>query len=157
INNNFTYARYLGEAVDSALNQTYPNVEVIVVDDGSTDNSREVVESYGDRIRSVFKSNGGQPSAINAGFQVSRGELIANLDSDDLYDHTAIERVVDTWSSKAVKAHFPLRVIDSMGADCGALNPRARLAYGDVSKILLARGKYISAPSTGNIYSRNVL
>ena len=118
--NNFNYARYLGEAVDSALNQTYPNVEVIVVDDGSTDNSREVVESYGDRIRSVFKSNGGQPSAINAGFQVSRGELIANLDSDDLYDRTAIERVVNTWSSNAVKAHFPLRVIDSVGADCGA-------------------------------------
>src|SRR5689334_15193361 len=100
--NNFNYARYLGEAVDSALGQTYPNVEVIVVDDGSTDSSREVIERYGDRIRSVFKTNGGQPSAINAGFQVSRGELIANLDSDDLYDATTIERVVDTWSSNAV-------------------------------------------------------
>jgi glycosyltransferase involved in cell wall biosynthesis len=155
--NNFNYARYLGEAVDSALNQTYPNVEVIVVDDGSTDNSREVIERYGDRIRSVFKPNGGQPSAINAGFQVSRGDLIANLDSDDLYDPTALERVVEKWSATTVKAHFPLRVIDSAGADCGALNPRAKLASGDVSKILLTRGKYISAPSTGNIYSRSVL
>lgn len=155
--NNYNYARFLTQAVDSALNQTYPNVEVIVVDDGSTDDSRAVLEQYGSRIRSIFKANGGQPSAINAGFQASRGELVANLDSDDLYDPTAIERAVDAWHSTTVKAHFPLRVIDSNGADCGTLNPRARLASGDVSKVLLARGKYISAPSTGNIYSRAVL
>lgn len=155
--NNFNYERYLGQAVKSALSQTYSNTEVIVVDDGSTDGSRAVIESFGSQIRPVFKSNGGQPSAINAGFQASRGDLVANLDADDLYDPTAIERVVSTWSENAVKAHFPLRVINSDGVDCGTLNPRAKLASGDVSKILLAKGKYISAPSTGNIYSRSVL
>jgi glycosyltransferase involved in cell wall biosynthesis len=155
--NNFNYARFLGQAVDSALNQTYSNVEVIVVDDGSTDDSRAVIERFGDRIRSVFKPNGGQPSAINAGFEASKGELVANLDADDLYDPTAIEQVVNTWRENAVKAHFPLRVIDSKGVDRGTLNPRAKLASGDVSKILLTKGKYISAPSTGNIYSRTVL
>ena len=155
--NNYNYARFLTQAVDSALNQTYPNVEVIVVDDGSTDESRAVIERYGSRIRGIFKANGGQPSAINAGFQASRGELVANLDSDDLYDPTAIEQAVDAWHSTTIKAHFPLRVIDSNGTDCGILNPRAKLASGDVSKLLLAKGKYISAPSTGNIYSRAVL
>jgi glycosyltransferase involved in cell wall biosynthesis len=155
--NNYNYARFLMQAIDSALNQTYPNIEVIVVDDGSTDDSRAVIEQYGRRIRSILKDNGGQPSAINAGFHASRGELVANLDSDDLYDSTAIEQVVDAWHSTTVKAHFPLRVINSSGVDCGILNPRAKLASGDVSKLLLARGKYISAPSTGNIYSRAVL
>jgi glycosyltransferase involved in cell wall biosynthesis len=155
--NNYNYARFLTQAVDSALNQTYPNVEVIVVDDGSTDGSRAIIEGYGGRIRSIFKANGGQPSAINVGFQASRGDLVANLDSDDLYDPTAIEEAVDAWRPGIVKVHFPLRVIDSNGVGCGTLNPRAKLASGDVSKRLLTSGKYISAPSTGNIYSRSVL
>ena len=143
--------------MDSALAQTYPKVEVIVVDDGSTDNSREVLESYGNRIRTVFKSNGGQPSAINAGFRASQGDLIANLDSDDVYAADMLERVVEAWKPDTVKAHFPLRVIDADGVDCGALNPRARLASGNVAELLLQKGKYISSPSSGNVYSRSVL
>jgi glycosyltransferase involved in cell wall biosynthesis len=155
--NNYNYARYLREAVDSALAQTYDNVEVIVVDDGSTDDSRQVIESYGDRIRAIFKPNGGQPSAVNAGFRASRGELIANLDSDDVYAPNMLARVVEAWGPDTIKAHFPLRVIDAGGADCGALNPRARLASGNVAELLLQKGKYISSPSSGNVYSRSVL
>lgn len=155
--NNYNYARYLRDAVDSALAQTYGNVEVIVVDDGSTDNSRQVIESYGDRIRAIFKPNGGQPSAVNAGFRASRGELIANLDSDDVYAPNMLARVIEAWGPDTVKAHFPLRVVDAGGADCGALNPRARLASGNVAELLLQKGKYISSPSSGNVYSRTVL
>jgi glycosyltransferase involved in cell wall biosynthesis len=155
--NNYNYARFLKVAVDSALAQTYPRVEVIVVDDGSTDNSRAVIESYGDRIKAVFKPNGGQPSAINAGFRVSTGELVANLDSDDVYSPDAIAKIVDAWTATTVKAHFPLRVINSEGQDIGTLNPRARLASGNVARLLLEKGKYISAPSSGNVYSRSVL
>ena len=70
--NNHNYARYLREATDSALEQTYPRTEVVVVDDGSTDESTEVIRSYGDRIVPVFKSNGGQASAFNAGFAHDR-------------------------------------------------------------------------------------
>jgi glycosyltransferase involved in cell wall biosynthesis len=155
--NNYNYARYLRQAVDSALTQSYANVEVIVVDDGSTDESRQVIDSYGDRIRAIFKPNGGQPSAVNAGFRASRGELIANLDSDDVYAPDMLARVVEAWRPDTVKAHFPLRVIDAGGADCGALNPRARLASGNVAELLLQKGKYISSPSSGNVYSRTVL
>ena len=56
--NNYNYGRFLRDAIDSALNQTYRNLEVIVVDDGSTDESREVIASYGDRIIPVLKENG---------------------------------------------------------------------------------------------------
>lgn len=83
--NNYNYGRFLRDAIDSALGQTYSNIEVIVVDDGSTDDSREIIASYGDRITSVLKENGGQASAFNAGFRASHGEWLLFLDSDDLF------------------------------------------------------------------------
>lgn len=92
--NNYNYAQFLGQAIESALNQTYKNVEVIVVDDGSTDNSREIISSYGDRIKSIYKKNGGQASAFNAGFAASNGEFIFLLDADDLFDIQKIEKLI---------------------------------------------------------------
>src|SRR5437867_2851213 len=87
----YNYGRYLEETIESALNQTYSRTEVIVVDDGSTDNSREVIAGFGDRVRPLFEKNGGQASAFNAGFRMSRGEVILFLDSDDLLLPTAVE------------------------------------------------------------------
>jgi len=81
--NNYNYARFLTECIDSALHQTYSAVEVVVVDDGSTDESREVIRNFGDRIKTVFKNNGGQGSAINAGFAASTGSIVIFLDADD--------------------------------------------------------------------------
>jgi glycosyltransferase involved in cell wall biosynthesis len=92
--NNYNYGRFLRDAIDSALNQTYRDIEVIVVDDGSTDNSREIIASYGDRIISILKENGGQASAFNAGFSASRGDIICLLDSDDLFYPDKVERVI---------------------------------------------------------------
>jgi glycosyltransferase involved in cell wall biosynthesis len=83
--NNYNYGRFLGEAIESALSQTYRPVEIIVVDDGSTDNSRKIIAQYGNRIIPILKENGGQASAFNAGFAASRGEIICFLDADDEY------------------------------------------------------------------------
>ncbi len=97
--NNYNYGRFLAEAIDSALSQTYSNIEVIVVDDGSTDNSREVIKSYGERIIPILKPNGGQASAFNAGFAASQGEIICFLDSDDLFQPDKVEEVVNIFTT----------------------------------------------------------
>ncbi|MER3433170.1 MAG: glucosyl transferase [Leptolyngbya sp. ERB_1_1] len=98
--NNYNYARFIRQSIDSALNQTYDRVEVVVVDDGSTkDNSQEVIASYGDRIVSVFKQNGGQGSAFNAGFKASQGDIICFLDSDDYCSPDRASQVVEQFQN----------------------------------------------------------
>lgn len=76
---------YIAKAIDSGLGQTYPNVEVIVVDDGSTDDTWKLLVGYGDRIRAFRQENRGAAAARNRGLQEVRGEYIAFLDADDRY------------------------------------------------------------------------
>jgi glycosyltransferase involved in cell wall biosynthesis len=85
--NNYNYDRYVRMAIESALHQSWQNVEVIVVDDGSTDKSREIIQKYEHKARIILKENGGQGSAFNAGFAESKGEIILFLDADDMLLH----------------------------------------------------------------------
>lgn len=94
---NYNYEKYLKQAVDSVLSQTYKNIETIVIDDGSTDSSREIVDSYGDQIIKVYKENGGAASVLNAGFSISKGEIICILDSDDLFLPEKVAEVVEAF------------------------------------------------------------
>jgi glycosyltransferase involved in cell wall biosynthesis len=113
--NNYNYGCFLAAAIDSALNQTYANKEVIVVDDGSTDNSREVIASYGDEIVPVLKPNGGQASAFNAGFAASQGDIICFLDADDAFlpgKVAAIVKVLHNYQESAWCFH-PLQISES--------------------------------------------
>jgi len=80
---NYNYGRFIGEAIDSALAQTHPLVEVIVVDDGSTDDSRAVIERYGERVTAIFQANAGQNAACAAGFARAHFDLVVFVDSDD--------------------------------------------------------------------------
>jgi glycosyltransferase involved in cell wall biosynthesis len=155
--NNFNYAQFLPAAVESALSQTYPNCEVIVVDDGSTDESREILKQYEDRARIVLQENGGQVSAFNRGFQCSKGELVAFLDSDDGLFPDAIEAVVKAWQRNTVKLQFPLEILGPDGRPTGLLMPRARLSEGDLLEQLLQTGRYITSPTSGNVFSRSFL
>ena len=95
--NNYNYGRFLGEAIRTALMQSYANLEIVVVDDGSTDNSPQVARSFGNRINLIAKQNGGQASALNAGFAASQGDIICLLDSDDIFFPGKIERIVEVF------------------------------------------------------------
>jgi glycosyltransferase involved in cell wall biosynthesis len=82
----YNYARFLGEAIQSVLDQTYKDLEIIVVDDGSTDNTGEVVSSFTDaRVKYLRQENRGVAAAQNTGIKASHGEYISILGSDDLY------------------------------------------------------------------------
>jgi len=78
--------KYLSEALDSILAQTYQKIEIIVVDDGSSDRTREIAQSYGTQVRYAFQVNQGQPSAQNHGISLARSSYISFLDADDLFE-----------------------------------------------------------------------
>ena len=87
-------SNYLSQAIDSALNQTYKNIEIIVVNDGSKDNSEEIALSYGDKIRYFNKENGGSSSALNYGIKNMKGDYFSWLSHDDLYYPNKIEEEI---------------------------------------------------------------
>jgi glycosyltransferase involved in cell wall biosynthesis len=94
----YNAARYVGEAIESALVQTYDNKEVIVIDDGSTDGSLEVIRSFGDQIQWETGPNRGGSAARNRGMELARGELIQFLDADDLLHPDKIARQIPLTS-----------------------------------------------------------
>jgi len=156
--NNYNYDRFLTEAIDSALSQTYPNVEVIVVDDGSTDRSREMINGYGDRLTPVLKQNGGQASAFNAGFLVSQGDIIFFLDADDMLFPSAVARVVAIWQPNLAKIHFRLNVVNDQGISLGYSYPQGcHLAEGNICASLLSNHSYSTTPTSGKAFSRDAL
>jgi glycosyltransferase involved in cell wall biosynthesis len=99
----FNRAGVVTRAIDSALGQTYRPMEVVVVDDGSTDGTPEVLKTYGDAIVSVVQGNAGPAAARNRGLRESRGDLVAFLDSDDLWLATKLERQVDLLQRAGAK------------------------------------------------------
>jgi len=122
----YNYDRFLQEAIDSVLLQSHTDLELIVVDDGSTDNSRSIVENAcanDKRVSSYFKENGGQLSAINSGIRLTKGDVVFLLDSDDHYELDYIERAVSIYTD------YPDCDFLSCGmADCGT-SDRIRLTY----------------------------
>lgn len=94
---NYNYEKYLPRAIDSALHQTYPFKEIIVVDDGSTDNSRTIIKKYGSQVTVVFQENRGAVSATNTGFFTSKGEIVFFLDSDDIFSPHKVAEMVNYY------------------------------------------------------------
>jgi glycosyltransferase involved in cell wall biosynthesis len=113
---NYNYARYLRVAIESALAQTHRDTEVIVVDDGSTDASTDVLRSYGDRIRWVGQANQGVSAARNRGIQEAGGDFIGFLDADDVWHPTKVERQLAQMGDREVGlVHCWVREIDADG------------------------------------------
>lgn len=113
---NYNYSQYIGEAIESVQKQTYTNWEMIICDDGSTDNSCQVVERYmrrDPRINLIRKENGGTASALNAAYATSSGEVICLLDADDTFRPTKLEKIVDAFARSphaGMVVHRVLRV-----------------------------------------------
>src|SRR6187397_1867515 len=92
--NNYNYSDYVAVAIESGIHQSYPFTEVIVVDDGSTDQSREIILQYKHESIPLFKENGGQASAMNTGFKFSKADVIIFLDADDYLLPKAMKKPV---------------------------------------------------------------
>jgi len=158
--NNYNYGRYLRQAVESALAQNVPDIEILVVDDGSKDDSLEILTSYGDRIQVIAKKNGGQASTFNAGFAVAEGEWVLFLDADDVLDPDAC-----TQALAFVEIHkeidwieFRLRCLDEKGIplEPPQVNPRV-LEEPPLIPKLLKRGSAWFSPTSGILFSRKLL
>ncbi|MEM9089724.1 MAG: glycosyltransferase [Cyanobacteria bacterium P01_F01_bin.53] len=157
--NNYNYEAFVSEAIDSALAQTFDEIEVIVVDDGSTDGSWAVIEGYGDRIIAIAQTNGKQGKAFNTGFARSQGEIIIFLDADDYLYPNAVEKIVEQWNDDLSKVHYRLEVVDKEGKSSGFSYPQGgkKLAEGPVWERLLDVATYPGVPTSGNALSRRTL
>ncbi|HTQ08032.1 MAG TPA: glycosyltransferase family 2 protein [Polyangiaceae bacterium] len=156
---NYNYAEYLAAAVESALALDWPEIEVIVVDDGSTDGSRAVIEGFGERVVSIYQANLGQRAAYNAGFAKSRGELVIFLDADDLLHPTLIRKIADVWRAGLSKVQVQMRVVDAQGADRGSVLPQYDLVPTAplVKRWMTAAADYPTPPGSANAYARAFL
>ncbi|MBQ3366884.1 MAG: glycosyltransferase family 2 protein [Acidaminococcaceae bacterium] len=101
----YNRARYLKEALDSILRQTFKNYEIILVDDGSVDNTKEIVEQY-EGIRYIYQEHGGISKARNTAVKAAKGKWIATLDSDDLWKKEKLQKQVDY-----LEAHPECRIV----------------------------------------------
>ena len=157
---NYNYARFLPRSIGSALAQTHPRTEVIVVDDASVDESREgVIRGYGNRVIPVLQPrNAGQGAAFNAGFEATRGEVVLFLDADDWLYPQAAARVLDAFEPGVAKVHFRLDLVDAEGKVID-LFPAPEVAFddGDVLPRLLSTGRYETSVTSGNAFARAAL
>jgi glycosyltransferase involved in cell wall biosynthesis len=118
----FNGERYLHAALESALNQSYSHVEVIVVNDGSTDRSEKILDEYGNHIRVFSQSNVGQSSARNRGIEMARGTWIAFLDQDDIWDANKLDKQLGAAHAGDDIIFSASRLIDASGT---CTNPHA--------------------------------
>jgi glycosyltransferase involved in cell wall biosynthesis len=155
--NNYNYGRYLSQSIDSCLSQDYAETEIIVVDDGSEDISSDVLRSYGSPVRSIFKSNGGQGSAMNSGFLSSSGDIVIFLDSDDMLLPHCLTELYRVWRPELSKVHFNLKLIDAHGNWMRENYCSKPLPRGDLRSLILKDANYSTSPNSGNAYSRSFL
>lgn len=113
----FNQANYLAAAVNSVLAQTHTDIEYIVINDGSTDNTVDVLRSFGDSLRSVTQANAGQAQTLNRGWALATGDILGYLSSDDLLKPDAVARAVAALreNPRAVASYCDFDLIDDIG------------------------------------------
>jgi glycosyltransferase involved in cell wall biosynthesis len=157
---NYNYERYLAASIASALAVDWSHTEIIVVDDGSTDRSRDIVDSFAPMgIKSLYIENQGQARAAARGFTESRGEWIVFLDADDILEPSIIREAVKVMRPGWSMVQFRMRVIDGLGNPAGRFFPTYR---GDTTPEKIrswaaVAASYPAAPTSGNVLARSFL
>lgn len=154
---NYNYADYIVSAVQSVIAQTYAAHQIIVVDDGSTDDSVARIRQYFPQVTLLTQANAGQRAAYNTGLTAVTGEVVLFLDSDDELLPHALHVLSTAFSQDVVKVHGKMHVIDNAGVSYDTVLP-SHLDAGDCGKALIAQGVlYKSPPATGNAYRVDAL
>jgi glycosyltransferase involved in cell wall biosynthesis len=146
----YNYARFVGHAIRSALGQTFADREVIVVDDGSTDDTRDVVGAFGDAVRSIHQPNGGLSAARNTGIRAARGRYVAFQDSDDIWLPDKLAHQVPVLEARPEVGLVYCDSIffdDATGADMDRQSDRFEPRSGRVLEALITRGNFIASPT----------
>ena len=153
---NYNYERFVAAAIDSALALDWPDVEIVVVDDGSTDGSRAVIESYADRVHALFVENGGQRSAANRGFAESTGDVVVFLDSDDLLPPDLPAHVAAHLGPGVSKVQLQMQRIDGDGREVGQPFPDFDPvpSPAQIRDWVARTSAYPTPPGSGNAYAR---
>jgi len=154
----YNYGHFIEEAIDSVLSQDFPadRMEVLVVDDGSTDDTAERVKKYGSKIQYFQKENGGQASAFNFGFSHSRGDIICLLDADDFWLPNKLRRVEEAFASGPVGMVSNNYELSSPDLD-GNIKSNLDLVSGDISRNLESLLLYRVFPTSCLAFRRETL
>lgn len=154
----YNYENYVCSAIDSVLDQGCDFVELIVVDDGSSDRSWEKISSYGDRLKAVSIANGGAVRASLHGFGLSSGQFVYFLDADDTMKPGSLAVIRSHLSDRVAKIQFALAPIDPSGAVIGPDFPKlnGRHRSEDLRRLIALKGTYLTPPTSGNVYRRDV-
>lgn len=153
---NHNYATFLKQAIDSALAIDWPSVEVIVVDDGSTDDSHAIIKSYGERILGELLPKSTQLDVRNHGFAISKGDVISFLDSDDLLAPQIMHRAMAMWGDRVSKVQVQMGTIDADGRNLESHFPKYQSAptADECRTWILNTSSYPTPPGSGNLYAR---
>jgi len=155
----YNYGRFIEEAIESVLRQDFPaeELEVLVVDDGSTDDTGARVEKYGQRVQYVYKANGGQASAFNWGIERARGEVVALLDADDYWLPGKLRRVMEEFDKDASVGlvYHPLREYVATRGEWR--DGEFSAISGNVAKSRKAILQYTAAQTSGLAFRRRFL
>ena len=154
---NYNYRDFVGAAISSALAVDWPDKEVIVVDDASTDNSRSVIDGFRGKVAAYFRPKSYQLGAHIFGFEQSTGDVIIFLDADDLLEPDVMLEVAKVWRPGVSKVQYRMNVIDATGTQLGTAIPQFP-ATDDPEKLrqtFLRTMTYTTPPGSGNAYSRD--
>jgi glycosyltransferase involved in cell wall biosynthesis len=154
---NHNYADFVGAAISSALAIDWPDKEVIVVDDASTDDSRRVIEGFRSKVAAYFRPKSHQLGSHMFGFEQSTGDVIIFLDADDLLEPEVMREVARVWRPGVTKVQFRMNLINTAGTQLGSAIPQfpARDNPKRLRRIFLRTMAYTTPPGSGNAYSRN--